>query len=277
VAEADDLDAAYAFAFRRYAQAPSEHGLQAAYELGRSAVRRELSLLDLALAHHAALLATLHAARGGDVARVTDAAADFLVEALSAYEMQGRGFRETQERAQTERRHAEMLRRLSTFLAEASLADVAAAPDAEILRLVAEQAREMTGAVTCVAWARRSAGAPTIRARSQRDLADVEHTEDGRAVWAADGWDLALAPPVVSAPAVPGDGVTVPIATAGRAIGELTITRHGPGAFTAVDRAVLVHLAQMTASALERAWRGAPARGVRHRRRRRSDRVARGA
>src|SRR5690349_155068 len=110
-----DLAAAYAFAFRRYVQAPNEHGLQAAYELGRTAVHAEHSLLDLAVAHHAALRAALRSADSEDaVAHVTDAAADFLVEALSAYEMQGRAFRETEERARTERRQAEMVRQLST-------------------------------------------------------------------------------------------------------------------------------------------------------------------
>jgi hypothetical protein len=271
----DDLAAAYGFALRRYARTPSEHGLETAYELGRSAVRGERSVLELAVAHHSALLAALRAARGADVAAITGAAADFFVEALSAYEMQGRGFRETHDRARAERRQAEMLRRLSTFLADASQTGDGSAPGEEILRLVAEQARELTGARSCVASARRSPEGATIRAVAHGDPIDADGDGHAADAWQAEPWSLTLAaaPP----PDGPADGLVAPIAVAGRAVGELAITGDDDGTFTAVDQAVLTHLAQMTASALDRAWRDPPVGTARLRSRRRRVRLVRGA
>jgi len=265
-ADGDELAAAYAFALRRHARAPSEHGLQTAYELGRTAVRRQHSLLDLALAHHAALLASLRAARDAEhVARITGAAADFLVESLSAFEMQGRGFRETQEVASTERRHAEMIRRLSTFLTEASRPDGPPASEAEILQLVAEQARELTGAATCVVSVRRPRSGRLVRACSSQPL-------PAGPAWAASDWAPMLAALEPEADDV--DALTAPMPAAdGRTLGELRVTRSAEQPFGAVDAAVLVHLAQMTAAALERVWRGAPTRPPRAPLRRRVKRV----
>ena len=62
-----------------------------------------------------------------------------------------RGFREATEAARLERRQTEMSRQLSTFLADASLALDASDSLEEMLRLVAEQARELVGAECCVA------------------------------------------------------------------------------------------------------------------------------
>ncbi|CAA9520777.1 MAG: hypothetical protein AVDCRST_MAG79-183, partial [uncultured Thermoleophilia bacterium] len=119
----DAFRAGYEFAFRRYVEHAGETLLRAGYELGREAVGQELSVLDLAVVHHDVLLATVrHASTPADVARVTEAAGDFFLESLSAYEMVRRGFVETQEAARIERAHAEMIRQLSTFLADASLA-----------------------------------------------------------------------------------------------------------------------------------------------------------
>ena len=78
-------------------------------------------------------------------------AGDFFLESLSAYEMVQRGFSEARESASLERRHIEMSRRLSTFLADASLALDASNSLEEMLQLVAEQARELVGADCCVA------------------------------------------------------------------------------------------------------------------------------
>jgi serine/threonine-protein kinase RsbT len=148
----DDFRAAYAFALRRFVEDGGESLLQAGYELGRGAVRGGLSVLDMAAAHHDVLLAAVRrASTPAEVARVTEAAGDFFLESLSAYEMIRRGFVETQDAARIERRHAEMLRQLSTFLADASLAVDADASAREILRLVAEQARDLIGADWCVA------------------------------------------------------------------------------------------------------------------------------
>ena len=92
-AQGSDAVLAYEFGFRRYVQEPSEQGLQIAYELGRAAVVQQCSMLDLAIAHHAALLGELRRSPGVDPQAIIDAAADFLLETLSAYEMQSRGFR----------------------------------------------------------------------------------------------------------------------------------------------------------------------------------------
>ena len=62
-----------------------------------------------------------------------------------------RGFAEAREAARLERRQTEMSRQLSTFLADASLALDASDSLEEMLRLVAEQARELVGADCCVA------------------------------------------------------------------------------------------------------------------------------
>src|SRR3712207_1825830 len=141
----------YGNAFAEYLEHPGEGNLHLAYELGREAVRQRLSVLDLALAHHDALAAAIEAcAVDGTATQVVQAGSEFFVEALAAFEMVQRGFREARDAAALERRHAEMLRQLSTFLADASLA--AGGPDSltEVARLVAEQARELIAVQCCL-------------------------------------------------------------------------------------------------------------------------------
>jgi hypothetical protein len=83
----------YDAAFSRYLSRPGEAGLAAAYEIGRSAVARDLSLLDLSAMHHDALLRELrHAADPDDVEARTLAASDFFREVLATFEMTRRGF-----------------------------------------------------------------------------------------------------------------------------------------------------------------------------------------
>ena len=144
--------AAYSSALEEYLLDPSEASLSAAYELAREAVSRHLSVLDLAVAHQEALLSALAGASdAADVERVTRAAGDFFLEGLSAFEMVNRGFHEARLAASLERRQTELSRQLSAFLADSSLADQAHDSMEEMLRLVAEQAREIVGAVCCVA------------------------------------------------------------------------------------------------------------------------------
>ena len=93
----DDLRARlgpeYDAAFSRYRSRPGEEGLAAAYEIGRSAVVRGLSLLDLSAMHHAALHRELRAARGPeDLEGRMSAAAAFFGEVLATFEMTRRGF-----------------------------------------------------------------------------------------------------------------------------------------------------------------------------------------
>src|SRR5919202_582716 len=77
------------------------------------------------------------------------AAGDFFLESLSAYEMLQRLLRETRAEARAEQRQTALLRRLSGFLADASIALDADASLEEILQLVAEHALEVVDAAAC--------------------------------------------------------------------------------------------------------------------------------
>ena len=114
---------AYASALQGHLAEPTEHSLGEAYELGRDAVSRQLSVLDLALAHQEALLAVVERAPegGGHRSSCCEAAGNFLLESLGAFEMVQRRVGEAREAAETERRQTAMSRQLSTFLADASL------------------------------------------------------------------------------------------------------------------------------------------------------------
>ena len=243
--EGSDAVRAYEFGFRRYVQAPSEEGLQIAYELGRAAVVQQSSMLDLAVAHHAALLAELRRSPGVDPQQIIDAAADFLLETLSAYEMQSRGFREAHERVRVEQRHADMMRRLSSFLADAALVDGSAA-ETEILSLVVEHARELTNAAVVAADLDAAADRPSVAVSAGAEPAAVP---DG--AWGAGEWAFGLVPRPSERPA--GELLAVPIVGAdGDPLGELRACATSGARFSAVDSAVLVHLAQMAAAALDR-------------------------
>jgi Phosphoserine phosphatase RsbU, N-terminal domain len=76
--------AAYASALRGHLRDPTEVSLHGAYELARDAVSRQLSVLDLAVAHQEALLCALEGAAGAaEVERIVQAAGDFFLEGLS--------------------------------------------------------------------------------------------------------------------------------------------------------------------------------------------------
>jgi hypothetical protein len=83
----------YSSAFLGYLTRRDEKGLRAAYEIGRRAMSKGISLLDLVQVHHDVLLDALSTAKSDtefqDGAR---AAAAFLVEALASFEMTQRGF-----------------------------------------------------------------------------------------------------------------------------------------------------------------------------------------
>jgi len=113
--------AGYVSALTHYLRDPSERSLRVAYELGREAVGRQLSMLDLAVVQQEALLSALADASGSKEAqRVTRAAGDFFLESLASFEMVQRGFREAKEEARIERRQTHMSRKLSNILADAS-------------------------------------------------------------------------------------------------------------------------------------------------------------
>jgi GAF domain-containing protein len=226
----------YETAFRAYLAEQDEETLRSAYELGRDAVARGLAVLELAAVHHDVLSGTLREQAAEAAERIAAAAGDFLVESLSAFEMAQRTYRDARERALVEQQHAAMLRQLSTLLSDTSLAAATSDALSEVLQLVAEQARELTGASTCTARARVSSGRGWVEAAAHADV---------------DTWSEAEQPG--SEAATPRDRFIVPLLSlAGSEIGALEITKPG-GETTDLDEAILLHIAQMTAATIERA------------------------
>jgi serine phosphatase RsbU (regulator of sigma subunit)/anti-sigma regulatory factor (Ser/Thr protein kinase) len=209
--ELDRFRSEYASAFIRYLAATGESELESAYELGRSAVTGELSLLDLSGIHHAVLAQCLTSASSPqEIERVSAAGADFFREALATFDMTQRGFLEAQETAQLEQRHASQLR----GLADAALAVNSTLSVDEMLDLVSRRAREVIGAVRAIA-----------------QLGDAP--EDN--------------PPQRG----PDRLVARLIDRDGRPFGSIEVTGKREGDFTEDDESILVQLAQMTSVAIE--------------------------
>jgi Phosphoserine phosphatase RsbU, N-terminal domain/GAF domain len=261
----NELRRSYAAGLQAYLRDPNERTLRAAYELGREAVTRELDVLDLALVHHEALAAALRSA-GDDLERLTRSAADFLVESLSAFEMIRRAYTEARDAAALERRQASMLRQLSSLLADASLALDAGSLD-EMLRLVAEQARELTGAACCVAALAGTDGpeveaaalddgdehaAAFVESAGLRTLAGVLDSA-ARAVRMS-GDEVAAHPDSRDLDLRGAGWLAAPLTTLDeRQIGWIQLLADAGADFTEIDEAVLAHLAQMTSATVERA------------------------
>ena len=90
----DDLLLDYRAAFLRFLPRREEAALTTGYELGRGAVGSGVSLLELVRVHHEVLLEVLRDTRGQEeLDRVAEAAADFLLEVLSTYDMAQRALR----------------------------------------------------------------------------------------------------------------------------------------------------------------------------------------
>jgi GAF domain-containing protein len=208
-----------------------------------------VGVVDIAAVHHEVILAALRdCSEPEQIERVTRAAGDFFLEAISAFEMVQRGYREAREATLLERRHAEMLRQLSTFLADASLALTASDSLEEVLQLVAEQARELIGADGCLATAVADKESPVIAAASFREL-----NADPRILLRSRRF---LRPPIGDSDTdEPSHGVlAAPLRTLdGRDFGSIQVVEKTDGEFTEVDQAVLVHLAQMASAAVDRA------------------------
>jgi hypothetical protein len=263
--------AAYSAALGDYLLHPSEAALSAAYELARGAVSRHLSVLDLAVAHQEALLSALAGTpEDADVERVVRAAGDFFLEGLSAFEMVHRGFHEARSAAWLERRQTELSRQLSAFLADSSLADQAHDSMEEMLRLVAEQAREIVGALCCVATValpgRPRAAEGASYPEEERRWATFVRWLDLPAIYRlirASGGSARLAGDElaraslfhVAAGARPLRGWLAASLTAldGSELGAIQLFDKRAGAFTRDDESALVHLAQMASAAVERA------------------------
>lgn len=88
----DDLLRDYRVAFLQYLPRHEEAALARAYELGRSAVTRGLSILELARVHHEVFLEVLRETPPEDVPGVVTAASEFFLEALATFDMAQRGF-----------------------------------------------------------------------------------------------------------------------------------------------------------------------------------------
>jgi GAF domain-containing protein len=249
----------YSASLRQQVFYGSEATLRDGYELGRRAVGEGSSALELATIHHDALASTLASAQPIQVSEIVGAAAAFFQEVLSAFEMVHRGYREAASAAAAERRAAAMLRRLSSFLADTSLSAPRNDTAAEVLHLVAEHGRELADAIySCATW--REAGRH-MRARSAdptatpedeqiadqvEGVADALPTRVSRAEW--------LSQPVLGEINFASNVLTVPITKLdGVRCGFLQIVNKRTGDFTEVDEAVVVHLANMTAAAFERA------------------------
>ena len=93
VGELEDLTRDYRVAFQRYLPQRSEAALTLGYELGRSAVDRGTSPLDLVDVHHVVLSEVLADVREDRTQEVVAAAAEFLREVLATLDMVQRGIR----------------------------------------------------------------------------------------------------------------------------------------------------------------------------------------
>jgi len=258
----------YGDALGRYAASRDEAALSAAYEFGRSAVRQGLSVLDLASAHQDALVAMV-AAGSQPADSVIAAAGEFFLEALSAFELVQRVLQETRETAAAERRQAAVLRQLSTFLGDASIALDASSSLAEMLQLVAEHAREVIAAERCLARLDLDDDHLVAEARADEEQAVGAPGADLDALFQAvapptgalrmSGAELAAHPARDALdPGRDGGGevhgwlAAALTALDGRRLGLIQLFSKQGGEFSEVDEAVLVQLAQMASAAVER-------------------------
>jgi hypothetical protein len=83
----EDLTQDYRVAFLRYLPGRSEAALTDGYELGRRAVVDGVSLLDVTQVHHTVLAEVLADTSPAQTPALTTAAAEFLVEVLSTFDM----------------------------------------------------------------------------------------------------------------------------------------------------------------------------------------------
>ena len=88
----------YAPTILRYLNANDEAGLRSAYELGRSAMRESVSLLEVVRVHNEAFLEVHASVRDiGEAQRVARAAAALLLELIASFEMTQRSYMESQQ------------------------------------------------------------------------------------------------------------------------------------------------------------------------------------
>jgi serine phosphatase RsbU (regulator of sigma subunit) len=259
-----DLRSGYAKAFDRYAQDLDEADLRSAYEVGREAVRRQLNVLEFASIHHEALsTALVRTSTKAEIAQLTRAAADFLCEALSAFEMVRRGYEEIRETALVEKQHADQLRQLADAFIEIN----STPSKASLLENATRRAREIVGASCCVATIRAGDGtrdALWIAAApgSKRGWRDLLHSPE-----ASQLASLISSPRSADRPTIVDrrpqrgrlaldDGqlgwLGVALVSSGdRSLGSLQLFDEGKDRFSDIDQSILVQLAQMAAVALD--------------------------
>ena len=233
----------YHLAFEAFLSERSERSLRSAYELGRDAIKADLSVLEIAGAHHDSLQRALAGARRQDIPAICDAAAEFLVENLAAFEMVQRGASDARRAAFVERRNARMVRQLSTLLADESLASGDRESLEEILQLVAEHVREMTDARSASVELAQAGSTDSVEARSDSDGDDT--------------WSEVLQPrkPKAKRTRNERDAIEVPLRSLdGATIGRIEVEGKQNGEFSSADQAVLTQVAQMTAATVERAF-----------------------
>jgi hypothetical protein len=230
-------------------------------------VAAQLSVLDLASAHQEALVEVLADAREKDGAeRVVRAGGEFFLESLSSLEMVQRVLREARETALVERRQATILRQLSTFLADTSIALDTAGSLEEMPQLVAEHALEVIGAASCSVRIEFEGDEIEAAAGDKPPLGPAELVTV-YATLRPSGGALRIsraelgANPALRAVARPGADSALPCgwlaaaltALDGRQLGLIQLFDKLPGDFSELDEAILVQLAQMASAAVERA------------------------
>lgn len=259
---------AYASALSRYVREPSETSLTVAYELGRSAVTQQLSVLDLAVAYQEGLVQVLSdPGPAGEASAIARAAGDFFLESLASFEMLHRGADAARDSIGQHRRRTQLSRQLSTFLADASLA---MSPESleEILCLAVDQAREILGADCCLATVAGGGSPCAAQAISSAgadrdwlwtrwlDLPSIyQHlAERGGSLRLAgrQATDVLSAATTRPLPATCSWLVASLTALDGTPIGAMQAFGKQGGDFTDDDEATLNHLAQMVSSATER-------------------------
>jgi len=92
-ASQDALRKDYRAAFLRFLPSRDDAALLLGYELGRSAVARGLSILDLAEVHHEVFLEALDETPADELPTVARAASEFFLEVLATHDMAQRIFR----------------------------------------------------------------------------------------------------------------------------------------------------------------------------------------
>jgi hypothetical protein len=232
----------YAAALASYVADGTEQRLKAAYDLGRAAVEQGLGVLDVAAAHNDAVVRVARDA--ADTAAVIEAAGEFLIESLAAFEVVQRGATEAWRAAWEERRRARMVRELSAVLADADIASAAGDSAEELAQLVVEMLREMTGsAEATVEFDTPGSGQP-VRASTVEPEADT--------------WSEILQPVRRPEPDEhqQRDVIAAPIVSiSGTRYGRLEAVGYPGVPFHADDRATAKQVADLAAAWLDRTHR----------------------